>query len=403
MRQKHVPRARAKNRTVPVFNQSKKAGCSKQQATRFFEFYSNEELLVSRSPCPRHFKLVDFINPSNHNQYLHSILQHSNIMFYKYYLFSLVASLSQIQTTYAFSIFSSSSSSKVQSAQSLLTSLIDESQCFTTLTGASEFASACSPNILYEDCYEPQPLVGRFAVEEHLKKRVQQRTQRSSNASVRIDKISDGTKACGFAWTWTCDDLEGLRGTTFVELNDQNEIVYVREIPEPIFKPGDATLELLKAVTAGAEPKVFNEPLTVRKPKNANDVVKYLFLEVQGREVEESMKLFSEKIVYRDFNYEEVLRGKDEVQKFIEDFSFPGIEFRAQRFDDGVTSTCFTWEVVLMDAPDTVKGISFYELDPETKLITYVRDVPESAIKPPILGKLARQLRPGVGYVHIFF
>jgi len=51
-----------------------------------------------------------------------------------------------------------------------------------------------------------------------------------------------------------------------------------------------------------------------------------------------------------------------------------------------------------MDAPDTIKGISFYEIDPESRLITYVRDVPESAIKPPILGKLARQLRPGLGY-----
>ena len=59
--------------------------------------------------------------------------------------------------------------------------------------------------------------------------------------------------------------------------------------------------------------------------------------------------------------------------------------------------SCFTWEVVLMDAPDTVKGISFYEINPESKLVTYVRDVPESAIKPPILGKVARQLRPGIG------
>mgnify|MGYP001977433586 CR=1 FL=1 len=33
----------------------------------------------------------------------------------------------------------------------------------------------------------------------------------------------------------------------------------------------------------------------------------------------------------------------------------------------------------------------------ETRLINYVRDVPESAVKPPILGKLARDLRPGLG------
>jgi len=215
-------------------------------------------------------------------------------------------------------------------------------------------------------------------------------------ASVRIDKISDGRRACGFAWTWTCGEEEGLRGTTFVELNAMGEIQYVREIPEPIVKPGDLTLELLKVVTEGAEAKELL-PYTPRNPKDANDIVKYLFNEVQGRDVQIAMDLFSEDIIYRDFNYENVLKGKDEVKKFIEDFSFPGIEFRAQRFDDGVLSTCFTWEVVLMDAPDTVKGMSFYELDPETRLITYVRDIPESAIKPPILGKIARQLRPGLG------
>jgi len=210
--------------------------------------------------------------------------------------------------------------------------------------------------------------------------------------------MSDGTQACGFAWTWVTSDQteEGLRGTTFVELNDRGEIQFIREIPEPIFKPGDLTLELLRAVTKDAEPRQL-PPYQHRVPVNANDMVKYLFNELQGRDVGEAMQLFSNDIIYRDFNYDDVLRGKDEVQQFIEDFSFPGIEFRAQRFDDGVVSTCFTWEVVLMDAPDTVKGISFYELEPDTGLIKYVRDVPESAIKPPILGKIARQLRPGLG------
>ena len=81
------------------------------------------------------------------------------------------------------------------------------------------------------------------------------------------------------------------------------------------------------------------------------------------------------------------------------DFSFPGITFATQRFDDGVAATCFTWEVVLEGAPEgsAVKGISFYEINPDTGLITYVRDVPESAIKPAPLGKIARQFRPAVG------
>ena len=280
-----------------------------------------------------------------------------------------------------------------QSASSLLTTLITDEKCFTTPEGARTFADACATNVVYEDCYEPQPVVGRLNVAAHMQGKVDQRQGRGE---FRLDKISDGKAACGFAWTWTCGDEEGLRGTTFVSLNERNEIEYVREIPEPIYKPGDLTVDLLRTITEGAEPKVL-PPFTPREPKEANDLVKYLFNEVQGQDVKEAMKFFSEDIQYRDFNYEEILTGKVDVEKFIEDFSFPGIEFRAQRFDDGILSTCFTWEVAIMDAPDTVKGISFYELDPETRLIKYVRDVPESAIKPPILGKLARQLRPGLG------
>jgi len=279
------------------------------------------------------------------------------------------------------------------SASSLIQSLVVNEKCFTSTKGAQLFAESCATNVIYEDCYHPQPFVGRRNVQQFLIDKVD---TRKNKGDLRLDKISDGIRACGFAWTHTCGEEEGLRGTTFVELNDNGEIQYVREIPEPIFKPGDLTLELLKAVTEGAEKKVFPD-YTTRSPKDANDIVKYLFNEVQGRDVEIGMDFFSEDIVYRDFNYEEALKGKKEVRKFIEDFSFPGIEFRAQRFDDGVLSTCFTWEVVLMDAPDTIKGISFYELDPDTRKITYVRDVPESAIKPPILGKIARQLRPGLG------
>lgn len=198
--------------------------------------------------------------------------------------------------------------------------------------------------------------------------------KRKGEGDVRIDRISDGNAACGFAWTWVSADgkEEGLRGTTFVQLNDNGEIQYVREIPEPIYKPGDLTIELLKSVTKGAVPK----PVPVyepRTPQSASEVAKYLFCEVQGGDIDESLRLFSDKIVYRDFNYDEFLNGKVEVRKFIEDFSFPGIEFKPDRFDDGVFSSCFTWEITLDGQEDSIKGISFYELDPESGLITYVR------------------------------
>jgi len=224
--------------------------------------------------------------------------------------------------------------------------------------------------------------------------------ERRGRGEVRVDRISDGDRACGFAWTWVCGDEEGLRGTTFVELNDSGEIQFVAEIPEPIFKPGNLTRELLEAVTKGATRKP-PESFKKKTPTVANELARYLFVDLQNAEpetgTEEMIRFFDDDVFYRDFNFEEPFRGPDQVRKFVEEFSFPGIEFRPLRFDDGVESTCFTWEVVLDGAPDTIKGMSYYELDPETRKIVYVRDVPESAIKPPILGKLARQLRPGLG------
>ena len=220
--------------------------------------------------------------------------------------------------------------------------------------------------------------------------------QRKGRGDVRIDRISDGARACGYAWTWTSGNEEGLRGTTFVELNDAGKIKFVREIPEPVYKLGDLTLALLKAVTKDAQPKP--EPVYKQQtPKIASEVAKYLFLDVQGGDIDESMRFFCDSIIYRDFNYDEALYGPEEVRKFIEDFSFPGIEFRPDRFDDGVDSSCFTWEVCLDGQTDTIRGMSFYELDPKSRKIVYVRDVPESAMKPAPIGKLARQLRPGLG------
>ena len=46
-------------------------------------------------------------------------------------------------------------------ARTLLLSLIEEDNCYCTETGARAFADICATNIVYEDCYEPQPIVGR--------------------------------------------------------------------------------------------------------------------------------------------------------------------------------------------------------------------------------------------------
>jgi hypothetical protein len=172
-------------------------------------------------------------------------------------------------------------------------------------------------------------------------------------------------------------------------------IVYLREVQEPLFNPGDLTVQLLEAVTKNAQPKPC-ATYKKRTPVNACDIVKYLFNEVQGTDIDESMRFFDPSIVYHDFNFEQKIRGKNNVRKFIQEFSFPGIVFKLQKVDDGIISSCFTWELEINGVPGP-KGVSLYELNPDSKLIRYVRDIPESAIKPPPLGAMARILRPGLG------
>jgi hypothetical protein len=115
--------------------------------------------------------------------------------------------------------YRSGTTKKTRRARDLIQSLIVEEGCYATTAGARAFANVCAVNVVYEDRFEPQPIIGKQAVLHHLAKR---------SVKVRIDKISDGDVACGFAWTWVTDEQEGLRGTTFLELNDNGEIVYVR-------------------------------------------------------------------------------------------------------------------------------------------------------------------------------
>ena len=46
-------------------------------------------------------------------------------------------------------------------ARELVKSLVEEEKCFSTEAGAREFGEVCAINIVYEDCFEPQPFVGK--------------------------------------------------------------------------------------------------------------------------------------------------------------------------------------------------------------------------------------------------
>lgn len=46
-------------------------------------------------------------------------------------------------------------------ARDLVQGLIEEEQCFSSVTGARAFGDVCAYNIVYEDRFEAQPIVGK--------------------------------------------------------------------------------------------------------------------------------------------------------------------------------------------------------------------------------------------------
>jgi hypothetical protein len=104
------------------------------------------------------------------------------------------------------------------------------------------------------------------------------------------------------------------------------------------------------------------------------------------------------------------------VSSFLEEFDIPGLTFVPDRISDGEDSCCFTWEVDLgVEGAARVKGISFYECESffgtievrdedgnvsrvkgDEVRVTYVRDIPESTLKPPPLQVLAGLVKPDI-------
>ena len=56
---------------------------------------------------------------------------------------------------------SSSSALSARRARDLLQSLLEEEQCFSTETGVRAFGNFCAYNVVYEDRFESQPVVGK--------------------------------------------------------------------------------------------------------------------------------------------------------------------------------------------------------------------------------------------------
>ena len=232
-----------------------------------------------------------------------------------------------------------------------------------------EIVAACADAVAWEDLsHSSDPIVGRAAVRKRLSARFA--ADAAAGASLVVERRALGSVSGGFTWHRSRrgdgdSGGRGLRGTTFVEVDDEGRIVYVREIAEPILKPGGATAELLKAV---AKPPATppGDLALARTPATASDLVAYLWLEVQGSKDfrREALRFFDEDVVYEDLNFALPFAGADAVGTFLEEFDIPGLTFVPDRISDGKDDCCFTWEVDLgVEGASRVKGISFYACD----------------------------------------
>ena len=85
-------------------------------------------------------------------------------------------------------------------------------------------------------------------LEEKLSTRVSKASKKK--AFVVLDRIADGCNSSGFTWHLKVPNVSGigLRGTTFLSLNSDGEIDYVREVVEPLYKPGSAIVGTFKTI-----------------------------------------------------------------------------------------------------------------------------------------------------------
>lgn len=247
---------------------------------------------------------------------------------------------------------------------------------------------SCSDNIVWEDMRLKEPAEGKEAVSKLL------RSQIPEGTSIVLDRVSDGAKSSGFTWTRESNGKLGLRGTTYVRLDDDGKIECVKELAEPLLKPGDMMLKLLQAATKNVPRPEKNPSYVEETPIACSEIVDYIWNRAYPNDapVDESLRFFSPKIVYQDFNYPLPIVGFEKAEKFCRDWGdFPGIEFATNDLSEGNVGCVFTWKVKV-NGEDGPQGISFYQTDGKGK-ITYIRDTPAPSMS-PILGNLARIIRP---------
>ncbi len=100
-----------------------------------------------------------------------------------------------------------------------------------------EFLRLVAEDIVYEDFNYNAPFLG--------KKQVDSFSNEFNFPGITFvpEKISDGSvgsKSCCFTWRVQLAGVpvdQATKGISFYKLNDQNQLVYLRDIPEPAIKP----------------------------------------------------------------------------------------------------------------------------------------------------------------------
>jgi len=219
-----------------------------------------------------------------------------------------------------------------------------------------------------------------------------------------IDRISDGIEACGVVWHTEEPGEDGVatveRGLTFVRLDKDGRVCYVREIGEPMDKSGLSS-DQFSQLLSGKAPSVsvsYESLQDGQPPRSAKDVVKYLFgptgsnkASTADKKLGFDVQIFSDDVVYEDMNYEEPLLGRAAVERFLARFqATEGSIIRQATFEvedtsDGAKSACFVYLIRLPGVYKAIKGVSYLELNDQGR-VSYMRDIPlKSDFPTPLL------------------
>ena len=126
----------------------------------------------------------------------------------------------------------------------------------------AKVASSCSETVEWVDMGLPEPLRGPANVEAHLAQRYPPGTR------LVMERVADGSKSSGFAWHREAEGIEGegLRGITYVELDDAGKIKFVQEGYESIFKLDKLLEVIFKVFSAASKAEEGKEPSFEKVP-----------------------------------------------------------------------------------------------------------------------------------------